>query len=121
MVRGEQSTLCIYVKFPIAVYLKCIFLHCSFQICFSATGTSQGTECVFCYFNNQTFTYNEAHQFCANRNSGLAVLDTEPRRQTIRQILPSNVNIYIGLNFFRNNTWLWLDGGVDNRSSDSSK
>ena len=65
--------------------------------------------------------YDEAYQFCANRNSGLAVLDTRPLRQTIRGILAPGINFYVGLNYLPNNTWLWLDGGVDNRSSDSSK
>ena len=83
---------------------------------FSATATSLDTECEFCYFDDQTVTYNEANQFCARRNSGLAVLDTGPLRQTIRSILPLDTKFYIGLNFLRNNTWLWLDRGVDDRN-----
>ena len=83
---------------------------------FSAIATSQGIECEFCFFNNRTFMHHEANQFCANRNASLAVLDTGQLRKTIRQILPSNMNFYIGLNFLRNNSWRWLDGEVDNRS-----
>ena len=97
------------------LYFEMRFLHCVFKIFFLATAVSQDTACKFCYFDDRTFTYYEADQFCAGRNSGLAVLDTAPLRQTIRPILPFGIGFYIGLSFLRNNTWLWLDGAVDNR------
>ena len=97
------------------LYLQMRFLRCLFKIFFLAKVESQNTTCEFCFFNDRTFTYNEADQFCADRNASLAVLNTPPLREATRPILPPNINFYIGLNFFRNNTWLWLDGGVDNR------
>ena len=90
-------------------------LYCIFKIFFLSTAVSQDTGCEFCYFDDRTFTYNQADQFCTGKNASLAVLDTQEIRRTVRPILSTNINFYIGLNFLQNNTWLWLDGGVDNR------
>ena len=63
-------------------------------------------------------SYDEAVEFCANRNSNLAILKRVPMRLFVRfRFLSPYFDFLIGFNRFVNNTWLWIDGESDIRKT----
>ena len=73
-------------------------------------------RCEFCYSNSVVASYDAAVEFCANRNSILAILKRNPMRRLVKtQVLSPYFDFLIGFNRFVNNSWLWIDGDSDIR------
>ena len=67
---------------------------------------------------NVVSSYEEALQFCNERDSRLAILKVQAIRRFVRHglIAAANVRAFIGLNRSTGN-WLWNDGDPDIRRS----